>query len=456
MKLARFLPLFLLGAASLAAPDGNRFTYLDSSDPFYPNLGLARFITPQWIGEAGVEAAVILSIDDLKVTARYETYLRPILDRLKQIDGHAPFSIMCNDSPPDDPQFASWLKEGVDLEVHTLTHPCPLLGKDGFESAAHNYHGSVDLLASIPGNLPVAFRMPCCDSMNSASPRFFSEIFSRTSPQGHWLAIDSSVMHLFTPRDTSLPRDLVMEGDHERFRKYFPLELAPPRKVTFGAFAGYIEDYPYPYVIDRVCWEFPCAVPSDWEAFNTHGAKNPATLADWKADLDATVLKQGVMTTILHPYGWSSPEQIIEFIDYAVSKYGPKVKFLTFREALARIEKNALGGETLRNANGADNGVRLLDLNGDGFMDVVIGNDHKQVTRVWGPAEGRWHEIPTPTLSSGPKATAVRHRRKVRRRTRLGRAGHALSRIPSRRLGVRRHGLARGARTPARARGPPA
>ena len=49
-------------------------------------------------------------------------------------------------------------------------------------------------------------------------------------------------------------------------------------KETFGkylekisSYVGTIEDYPYPYVINRTCWEFPCAVPSDWEAQNLMG-----------------------------------------------------------------------------------------------------------------------------------------------------------------------------------------
>ena len=107
----------------------NRFTYLEASDPFYPDLSLPRFITPQWVGEKGVDAVVIISIDDLRETAKYEAYLRPILERLKQIDGRAPVSILCNQAPVDDPQFQTWLKEGVSLEVHTLTHPCPLVAR---------------------------------------------------------------------------------------------------------------------------------------------------------------------------------------------------------------------------------------------------------------------------------------------------------------------------------------
>src|SRR5688572_25825392 len=123
-----------LVAASISAaePDANRLSYLSSDNPFYPERGLARLTTPQWIGEEGVDAAVIISIDDLREPAKYEAYLRPILERLKTIDGRAPVSIFCNQLAPDSAQFQTWLKEGLSLEVHTLTHPCPLLGKGGF------------------------------------------------------------------------------------------------------------------------------------------------------------------------------------------------------------------------------------------------------------------------------------------------------------------------------------
>ncbi|HEX5175776.1 MAG TPA: hypothetical protein VFV83_02045, partial [Chthoniobacteraceae bacterium] len=176
MKLPAFV-LLLCGVAPLLAADpsnANRFTYLESDDPFYPDKNLPRFITPQWIGEAGVDAAVIISIDDLRETAKYENYLRPVLERLKKIDGRAPVSILCNQAPPDDPLFQKWLAEGVSLEVHTLTHPCPLLANGDFAAASKTFHGGIDLIAKIPNNRPVAFRMPCCDSMNSASPRFYA------------------------------------------------------------------------------------------------------------------------------------------------------------------------------------------------------------------------------------------------------------------------------------------
>src|SRR5438874_11424065 len=74
--------------------NGNRLVYLDESDPFYPGPKFPRLTTPQWIGEPGVDAAVIFAIDDMREPPKYETYIRPIVDRLKQIDGRASFSIM--------------------------------------------------------------------------------------------------------------------------------------------------------------------------------------------------------------------------------------------------------------------------------------------------------------------------------------------------------------------------
>ena len=381
-----WIPVFLLFPFSVTSTadsltGANRLTYLDADDPFYAGLSLPRLTTPQWVGEPDVEAVVILAIDDLREPQKYETYLRSILNRLKEIDGRAPVSIYCNSFDPSHPQFQEWLKEGLSLEVHTLTHPCPLLADNDFKTAANVVHKDVELLNQIERNRAVAYRMPCCDSINSPSPRFYAEIFNRTSESGQFMTIDSSVMNITTAEDSSLPRRLTVDADGRgRFRKYVP----------FPSFSTTITDYPYPYVIGKLCWEFPAMAPSDWEAQNLHGVNNPITLNDWEAALDVTVLKQGVFTFVFHPHGWIRPDQMVEFIDYAVKTYGTKVKFLTFREAEERINRHLLGGNPLRRHKGQDNGVRLIDLNDDGFMDVVIGNERTRKTRIWNPGQDEW------------------------------------------------------------------
>src|SRR5678815_3478184 len=102
--------------------------------------------------------------------------------------------------------------------IRDRSHPCPLLQKGDFAAAENTYQGCVDLLNRVPGNKPVAFRMPCCDSMNSPSPRFYAEIFNTTNSDGQFLTMDSSVMNIPTPDDRSLPRELIFEaGGRERF-----------------------------------------------------------------------------------------------------------------------------------------------------------------------------------------------------------------------------------------------
>src|SRR5262249_10200432 len=108
------------------------------------------------------------------------------------------------------------------------------------------------------------------------------------------------------------------------------------------SFVNWIENYPYPYVIGRLCWQFPCMTPSDWQAQHRHKPNNPQTVADWKAALDCTVIKQGVFCMVFHPHGWIRNDQVVEFIDYATEKYGKKVKFLTFKEALERLNEGLL------------------------------------------------------------------------------------------------------------------
>lgn len=378
-------------AQSPKATPGNRLAYLDDLDPYYPHAKFPKLITPQWVGEDGVEAVVILAIDDMRDPAKYEAYLRPILRRLQKIDGRAPVSIMTCSVKPDDPQLQTWLKEGLSIECHTVDHPCPFF-KIGFEKAKSTYDRCVDLMNEIPGNKPVAFRMPCCDSLNTPSPRHYAEIFNKTTAKGNFLSIDSSVFVYYTSEDAELPKNLTLDADgKERFKRYLPMDRS---------FVNTIENYPYPYVIGNLCWQFPCMTPSDWQANHLQKPNNPKTVEDWKAALDCTVIKQGVMTMVFHPHGWIRNDQVVELIDYAVAKHGKKVKFLTFKEVLERLDRSLLGGASLRALTATKNPwVSSVDDKWVAFRDsgqrlfdriIIHKRDGHDEMRQWDPKNRSW------------------------------------------------------------------
>lgn len=379
--------LFLACGQSIAG-DANRLTYLDEfCDPYYVGRDFPKLTTPQWIGEEGVEGVVVLAIDDLRDTAKYEAYLRPIFERLKEIEGTASVSIMTNSVDVNDPLLQKWLAEGVALDAHTATHPCPCLQKGDFEAGKSSYEDCVDMLFSIPNNRPIAFRFPCMDSKNTPSPRMIAEVLANVTADGNFLQIDSSVVIAHTADDPELPRDLVTDADGQgRFTKYIP----------FPSFVNKVENYPYPYVIGRKIWEFPCTIPDDWQGFHLQQPGNPKTVEDWKASMDAAVLKQGTASFVFHPHGWIRAEQMVEIVNHAVDRHGDRVAFLQFSQCLDRVNEHLLAGQPLRDAKGEDNGVRLLDLNDDGYMDVVIGNDQLQMTRIWRPVERSWLEVEFP------------------------------------------------------------
>jgi hypothetical protein len=374
---------------------GNRLAYLDPpTDPFYPDTSFPRLETPQWVGEEGVEAVIVLSVDDLRDPARHEQYLRPILERLKSIDGRAPVSLMACTLPPSHPVVEQWLNEGLSIEVHTITHPCPLLQQGDFSAAKRSYEECIDLISERTGVPPCTIRIPCCDSMNSPSPRFFAEIFPDRTPLGRFLAMDSSVFVVFTQADANFqPETVVDEEGRPRFSKYIP----PEREM-----ANFVENYPYPYVIGNLCWEIPALMPSDWNAQHLNGRCSPLSLRDWEKAVDAVVAKCGIWALCFHPHGWIAAEQVVALVDYVRKKFDSRVRFLTFREVLHRLEQNLLKGQSLRDSEGKDNGVRILDINADGWMDVVIANDRLQLTRIWQADSQSWHEVPFPTvLTSG-------------------------------------------------------
>ncbi len=381
-------------SAAPTVPSGNRLTYLDEfSDIYYPNRAFPKLTTPQWIGEPEVDTALVLAIDDMRDTAKYEVYLRPILERLKQIDGRAPASIMTCKVDPKDPQLQTWLKEGVSLEVHTIDHPCPILDKSNFDSAKSTYDRCIDLLASVPGNHPVAFRTPCMDGINSASPRLYNEILERTTPSGRFLTISSSIGVLLTPEDPELPKDLVTDSaGAPRFQKYAP-----------RGWVNYIRDYPYPWAIGNSFWEAGFCIPDDYQGSLPNGDRSPKTVDDMKASIDAVAAKMGLWVMTFHPYNWITNHQVVDLIDHTASKHGKRAKFLNFREVQERIDRNLLAGQPLRRPDGSDNGVRLIDLNGDGYLDVVIGNEKLRQTRIWNPQTRQWAVSDFPVMVAGAR-----------------------------------------------------
>ncbi len=382
-RVSLLVAAFLSLLSTAACADGNRLAYLNEfCDPYYVGRDTARLATPQWIGEEGVEGVVVLSIDDLKDPQVHETFLRPIIEQLKQIDGRGPVSCMGNKTDVNSPIYQKWVKEGVSLEAHTYDHPCPCLQLDDFAKAKATYDEGIEQMCRIPNSIPVAFRMPCCDSMNSMSPRFYTEVFNKTTPGGKFLNVNSSVFLLFTPDDPDLPSSVVRDEQGKlRFEKYVPRDFE---------FVNYVENYPYPYVVARLCWELPSAMPDDWQGFHLQGAHHPVTVADMQAAIDATLIQQGIYTLCHHAGRWIRSDQVVALVDHAVEKYGKKVKFLNFREVNERLTANLLGGVPLRAANGEDNGVRVLDLNADGYMDVVIGNESVRQTRLWSPVDRQW------------------------------------------------------------------
>jgi VCBS repeat protein len=360
----------LLATAVIAGDTGNRLVALDEPcAPYMVGLETPKLTTSQWVGAEGVEAVIVLAVDDLQDPAKYEQYIRPIVRRLKHFDTDAGMSLMATRVDAADPQLQTWLAEGVTVEPHTADHPCPCLqGKD----------------------LPAA---KATDSMNSVSPRFFTEVFNRTTAGGYFQTIDSSIFHIFSGNDPALPRQLAFDQPgRERFRKYVP---------TDRGMVNLIEDYPYPFVIGRLCWEIPCLMPSDWDAQHLNGKCSPATVVDLKAAVDATVIKGGIFSLCFHPHGWIRNDQVVEVINHAFARHGKKVKFLSFRQVQDRLDRNLLGGHSLRGEKGRDNGVRLLDLDNDGSLDVVTGNRQCRQMRIWTPATdskptGSWRTAPFP------------------------------------------------------------
>lgn len=398
--------LIPLPRLSAEPPTGSRLAYLDERDPYYPHAQFPKLTTPMWVGEPGVEAVIHLSVDDMgrpstdpRCTATYfAEFLRPLIDRLKRIDGRGPVSIFTCQARAGDPTLQQIIKDGVSLEGHGFSHPVPLLRAPADLSPRGNslslvrqdFLSCVDSLFEVANHRPVAFRIPGCDAANTNSPRYFAEIFPLHASRG-FLECDSSIMTTLADEDESLPRKWRVDSEERpRFAKF--VRDIPQTKRFFN----YVVDYPYPYVIDGTIWEIPGVVPADSHGVHKYGANSPRTVEEWKRAVDVAVAKQGLLTLLFHTIGYITPQQLVEVIDYADLQYGRRVKFLNCREINDRLCRHLLDGQRLRGPEGNDNGIRLLDLDRDGFQDVVIANDAVQKTKVWNPKSGTWRQTMFP------------------------------------------------------------
>jgi len=396
------------GVLEAEEPRGSRLAYLDERSPYYPHGQFPRLTTPMWVGEEGVEAVILLTIDDMGgpsfqprwdvSPAAFERFLVPLVERLNRIDGRAPIAIMTCQTPAGNPTLQQFLQAGMSLDCHTFTHRFPFLrsneghGPDeALEFARADYLACLENLFEVPGNRPVAHRMPGCDAQNTVSPRFFTEVFPLRTAAGGFLTCDTSICTWFPSSDKRLPYAWRYDQDgRPRFDKF--VENIPQTQNFVNA----ISNYPFPYVINGVLWELPVTIPCDSHGVHQHRPQNDKTADDWKRAVDICVQKQGLVNILFHTIGYIKNTQVTDVIDYADRTYGQRVKFLNCREIYDRLTRHALGGVPLRNARGGDNGVRLLDVDADGLLDVVIGNSHHQRTRLWQAASQEWREVPLP------------------------------------------------------------
>jgi len=423
--IALFLSVLTLlctpGAASAFA-DGaaaNRFTYLDAVEPYYVSHTFPKLTTPMWVGTEGVESAVLMEIWDLseqgKDSTAYENFLRPLLMRLKDVAGRAPVSIFAIRVNPGDPQLQKWIDEGLSLDAHTSQHLCPTCLHGDLEKIRTDMYQCYDQLMKVPRCRPTAMSLPCCDVYNSNTPRYYTEVYRPASPDGNFVKCSVSINNVFSSSDPELPREITHdEAGRDRYRKFLNQEgnVFKPGESHYE-FTNYVENYPYPFVIAGI-WEVPIGMPGDHNADFYALRYGRRLLMEWEKLIDAGVLKQGLTGLGFHPHGKVSPDELVQIVDYAAKKYGKRIEFLTIRDVQDRIDRNLLAGHPLRASDGSDNGVRLLDLNNDGFLDVVIGNEKAQRTRLWSPETKDWREVDFPTKIAGPIAGGSRHEAGVR------------------------------------------
>ena len=287
---------------------------------------------------------------------------------------------MTNRIDPRHPHLQSWLKEGAEPGNAHLRPSLPALARGDLAKAKATYDRCVDQMDAFPATgRGVSHALLRFDEF--AQPAVLSPR-SSTARTPRATSCRSTARCATSSRPTIRAAARAGAGrarPQEIFRKYLP----------FKSFVNTIEDYPYPYVIGRLCWEFPCVVPSDWRR-RTAKAQQPAN----RRRFQTGPRRDGRQAGRVHAH-LSSAQLDQERADRRAdrSRRGEarqegQVPHLS-RSARAAGQKPA-GRQPLRAADGGDNGVRLLDLDNDGYLDVVIGNAQVRQTRLWSPRIRKW------------------------------------------------------------------
>ena len=186
--------------------DGNRLAYLDESDPYYVGRGFPKLITPQWVGEEGVEAVVVLAIDDMR--GHEQVGGVPAADpRAAQAD-RRPGAGQHHDLPDRSRAIRTCRRgsrKALSLEMpHRSTIPARSCKDGDFAKAKATYDRCVDLLAAGPrqpaGRVPHAVLRFAEHAQPAVLRRDLQQDDAR---KGNFLTIDSlglQRLHLRRPR----------------------------------------------------------------------------------------------------------------------------------------------------------------------------------------------------------------------------------------------------------------
>lgn len=340
-------------------------TWWDEADDEWrwtvPNASLT---TPQWIGEKDVDLAVFLVGDDVHfldlVKPEFKAEMRASTEKTWTVFMQEPQQLAQVESSP--------LQFGLRMRPRQCGN---------FDSSSDfdtdDLKAIDDALAQIPEPRPVAHRFPCLDWSSRVSGSLITRL-SGVSKLGNFIEADTSIVNFQNKHAASM----------------FPN-------------ATWIDDYPYPFVTgNHLLMEFPSG-PCDslycgWTGAECRRTFGEHWLSMWQAIVGHAFTRKGIVVFCCHLASEQkpSPEKVTQFVKHVRTETDGRARFLTFKQAQQRMQEHMFFGQALRRSDGLDNGVRLLDLNQDGYMDVVVGNELVTKSGIWDAKASKWRRIKFP------------------------------------------------------------